>query len=45
MAGGWALQMNLLTWWLGWLLGVGLMLRGSELDPKDCNHVGEGGIR
>lgn len=25
--------------------GVGLMLRGSELGPKGCSHVGEGGIR
>lgn len=39
MAEGWTPQMNLLTCGFGWLLG------GSELGPKGCNHVGEGGIR
>lgn len=40
MAEGETLQMNLLTRGL-WLLGVGLALRGSELGPKGCSHVGK----
>lgn len=45
MAEGWASQANLFTCSFGWLLGVRLVLRGSELSSKGCNHVGKEGIR
>lgn len=44
-AEGWAPQMYRSPSGFGWLLGAGLVLRGSELGSKGCNHVVEGGIR